>query len=333
MKKIIIRLILFSVPFILLAINYILITKTRERSGDLGRVGHYFFEKGYHTKLSPEIEEKYVRDIPIDSLPDSIYILSVGDSFSNKLLSVQRWNEYTGKAINKKIINIPPCNLSPANIILSYLSVCPNDKLPKIIIMETVERESIPILSSIDINHPESLDDIKYMPKDAFGTSPNSLRNAIEFYQRKLGMSVHLVSSNLTKPVFSSKGDESKLICYYQDTTHFSDAKIRLAVDNLQRLYNLAEQRGVQLFYLICPNKANVYWPYIKDKDKNMYFNILDQTNTFDTLPYIFNPLPILRQKLNEGELDIFYCDDTHWPPKTAKIVGEALAEWITLNY
>ncbi|MBP5515595.1 MAG: hypothetical protein J6X86_01475 [Bacteroidales bacterium] len=329
MKRLIIRLIIFLIPFILLAINYVLVTKTRDRSGDLGRVGHRFFEKGYHAKLSPVTEEQYVKDIIIDSLPDSIYILCIGDSFSNKLLSVQRWNEYTGEVLNQQIINIPPSNLSPATIALSYLTICPDDKLPKVIIMETVERESIPILSSIDINHPEALDNIKYMPKDAFGTSTNFFRNAIEFYQRKLGMNVHLVCSNLNKPVFSAKGDESKLLCYYQDTTHFTDNEVRLAVENLERLHNLAERRGVKFFYLICPNKSNVYWPYIRENDRKKFYNILDRTTTFDTLPYVYSPLLMLRERVSQGEKDVFYCDDSHWPPKTAKIVGEELANFI----
>lgn len=329
MKKIVIRLIIFLIPFVLLATNYLLIIHTKERSGDLGRVGNRYFEKGYHAKLSPVIEEKYVKDIPVDSLPDSIYILCVGDSFSNKLLSVQRWNEYAGEKLNQQIVNIPPSNLSPANIILSYLSLCPDDRLPEIIIMETIEREAIPILSSLDFNNPENLDSIKYMPEDVFGIPPYSYRNAIEYYQRKLGMNLHLVYSDLKEPVFSAKGDESKLICYYQDTTHFSNKQVQMAYDKLEQLHNLAERRGVQLFYLICPNKSNVYWPYINENDKRMYYNVLDRTSTFDTIPYVYSPLKMLRGIVSQGEKDVFYCDDTHWPPKTAKIVGEEMADFI----
>lgn len=329
MKKIVIRLIIFLIPFVLLAANYLLVIHTRERSGDLGRVGHRYFEKGYHTKLSPVIEEQFVKDIRIDSLPDSIYILCVGDSFSNKLLCDQRWSEYTGEMLNRQIINIPPSNLSPANIIHSFLSVCPDDRLPRIIIMETIEREAVPILSTLDFNNPENLDSIKYMPEDAFGIPPFSYRNAIEYYQRKLGMNLHLVYSNLKEPVFSAKGDESNLICYYQDTTQFSNEEVQMAVDNLEQLHNLAECRGVKLFYLICPNKANIYWPYITEKDKRMFFNILGRTSTFDTLPYVYSPLQMLREKVSQGEKDVFYCDDSHWPPKTAKLVGERMAKFI----
>ena len=329
MKKLIIRLIIFSIPFVFLVLNYWLITLTKDRSGDLGRVGHRFFEKNYHGKLSPNVDEQFVKDVFIDSLPDSVFILSVGDSFSNKLLSVQRWNEYFGKVFNQQIINIPPCDKSPANIVLSILTEYPDNRLPQVILMETVEREAIPILSALNFKHNESLNNIKYLPKNSFGISTDFLHNVIEFYQRQLGMNVHLVFSDLNKPVFSSKGDESKLICYYQDTSHFSNKEVKMAVDNLKRLHKLAEYRGVQLFYLICPNKANVYWPYITEKDKKKYYNILDCTSTFDTLQFVFSPLQMLRNKVSQGEKDVFYCDDSHWPPKTAKNVGIAMAEFV----
>lgn len=326
MKKLIIRLIIFSIPFVLLALNYWLVTMTKERSGDLGRVGHCYFEKNYHARLSPFREEQFVRDVQIDSLPDSINILSVGDSFSNKILCDQRWNEYFGETIHQQVVNIPPCDKSPANIVLSILSQYPDNRLPRIIIMETIEREAIPILSALDFDCPESLCNVRYLPKNHGDMTSDFFRETIEFYQRQLGMNSHLVFSNLNESVFSAKGDESNLICYYQDTTHFSDSEVSLAVDNLKRLYSLAEQRGVQLVYVICPNKVNVYWPYISEKDKKKYFNILDCTRTFDTLSYVYNPLPLLRLKLSEGEQDIFYCDDSHWTPKTAKLVGEEFA-------
>lgn len=329
MKKLIISILLFSLPFALLALNYMFVTMSRDRSGDLGRVGHLFFEKGYHSNLSPVAEEKYVKDIFIDSLPDSIYILSAGDSFSNKLLSVQRWNEYTGEFLNKRIINIPPCNLNSEEIILSILSRWPDKSLPKYVIIETVERETISQLSALDFDHPKTLQNIIYIPPFGDGNSGKFIHNAVEYYQRKLGMNVHLVFSNLSKPVFTSEGRESELICYYQDTTHFSNEQVKLAATNLEHLHQLAEQRGVKLFYLICPNKANVYWPYISEKDKKKYFNILDQTATFDTLPYVYHPLPLLRQLVVNGEKDIFYCDDSHWPPKTAQVVGYEMAKFI----
>ena len=329
MKRFIIKVFIFVLPVFLLPANYLLLEMTRERSGDLGRVGHLFFEKGYHSKLTPAYEEHFVINTVFDSLPDSSYILSFGDSFSNLVFCTQRWNEYTGAALGKSIFNIHSLDNDPEGNVLTFLTYCSDSNLPELIILESVERETICRLKNLDFNNPHSLKSISLFPDNFIGTEQSFYFKTKEYYQRRLGQNVHLVFSNLNKDVFSSKNTEKKLICYYDDTIHYSVSDIKLATKNLKRLYDLAKIRGVQLVYFICPNKSNVYWPYINEKDKEKYFNILERTNTFDTLPYVFNPLNLLRQLDASGEKDIFYCDDSHWTPKTAKIVGTALAEYI----
>ena len=301
MRKFILKIFLFILPVFMLLLNYLFLEMTRERSGDLGRVGHLFFEKGYHSKLTPAYEEQFVINTIFDSLPDSSYILSIGDSFSNLVFCTQRWNEYTGAALGEKILNIHSLDNNPECDVLTFLTYCPDSNLPKIIILESVERETIDRLRDLNFDDPHSLYSISHFPDSTIETEQNLYFKTKEYYQRRLGQNVHLVFSNLNKDVFSSNGTENKLVCYYDDTIHFGVSDVLLAVDNLMQLNLLANQRGVKLVYFICPNKANVYWPYISEKDKKKYFNILDRTNTFDTLPYVFNPLPLLRQLAASG--------------------------------
>ncbi|MBP5189616.1 MAG: hypothetical protein J6031_01720, partial [Bacteroidales bacterium] len=48
-----------------------------------------------------------------------------------------------------------------------------------------------------------------------------------------------------------------------------------------------------------------------------------------DTLHFFFNPTHTLRSLYKNGENDIYYADDTHWTPKTARIVGKELTAFI----
>lgn len=57
---------------------------------------------------------------------------------------------------------------------------------------------------------------------------------------------------------------------------------------------------------------------------------ILNNDSTFDTIPYVYNPLSKLRQLSDNGVKDIYYADDTHWTPATAQIIGKQLTSIIT---
>ncbi|MBQ6097353.1 MAG: hypothetical protein IJK99_06355, partial [Bacteroidales bacterium] len=123
-----------------------------------------------------------------------------------------------------------------------------------------------------------------------------------------------------------SKGNEDELFSYYEDTIHYPDEFIVSAAEKLQQLHQFAKNRNVELVYVVATNKSTLYAPYTNNE--NLYFTI-ENRDAFDTLPFYFNPTNILRQLDQSGEKDIYYCDDTHWTPKTAKIVGEKLTEII----
>jgi hypothetical protein len=146
----------------------------------------------------------------------------------------------------------------------------------------------------------------------------------------RIGWNNNSVFSKLNKICFTSKGNENELYSYYEDTNHYKDVFIDFTAKKLFQLYKLAEVRNVKLLYVVAPNKSSLYSTYTDNKD--LYFT-LENTPAFDTIPFYFNPIQLLRKLDEKGEKDIYFCDDTHWTSKTAKVIGEYLTKIIINNY
>ncbi len=84
MKKFILKMSLFLVPFLILSINYIFYEKS---GGDLNRIGKVSIEKDYRNLFTREFEnKKYYLNLSEINLKteNKIDILTIGDSFSQQ---------------------------------------------------------------------------------------------------------------------------------------------------------------------------------------------------------------------------------------------------------
>lgn len=330
MKRFVLKVLLFSMPILVPGIFYFVLFLTRENSGDIGSMAKIFFEKGYHNKLDIDPDPLFAQDIEIQDLPDSSTILCFGDSFSAQrpFPYLQPLGEYCNKKITNVLYNV---DISPEDAALGFLANAPQAKMPKIIIVESIERSVAARLFWIDTSYPLSMEQIQKGKKHRSGTPKKSFCKELTlFYKFRLGWDNKIVSVKLNKPCFSSKGNECKLYSYYEDTIHYSKEFIDSAANKLCQLRRIAQKRNIELIYIAVPNKSTLYAPY--SDNRNKYFTIEDNP-AFDTLPFYFNPIKILRELDEKGEKDIYYSDDTHWTPKTAKTVGEALIDKIIKQY
>ena len=326
MKRFIIKLFLFFTPVLIPVIFYLALLVTRECSGDIGLMAKIFFEKGYHKKLSIIPDSILIQDTEIQNIPDSSTILCFGDSFANQrpYAFLQPLGEYCGKPIFNVLYNLDNAAEEAA---FGFLSYAPQSKIPSIMIVESVERACVAQLYWIDTTSPFTIDQMQKGKKHKSSTPRKSFdKELISFYKFRLGWANGIVPSQLNKFCFTSKGNEDELYSYYEDTIQYSQEMIDGAADKLKQMHKLAKQRNVKLIYIVAPNKSTLYAPHSNNRSR--YFTIEDNP-AFDTLPYCFNPIKILRQLDENGEKDIYYCDDTHWTPKTAKKVGEELTKLI----
>ncbi len=321
---------IFFTPILIPVIYYLLLYTTRERSGDIGSMAKIFFEKGYHNKLEIKPDSLHVQDFEIQDIPDNPTILCFGDSFSKQ--KPYSYLQPLGKYYNRTIINVL-YNLdnSPEEAAVGFLINAHESKIPQIIIVESVERYCPKGLSKIDTTQPYSLEHLSKGKKYTTNIPQKSIdKEILLFYKLRIGWNNNVVFSKLNKQCFTSKGKEDDLYSYYEDTNHFKNEDIDNAANKLCQLYKLAESRNVKLIYMVAPNKSSLYSPYTEKKD--IYYT-LENNPAFDTLPFYFNPIKLLRKLDEKGEKDIYFCDDTHWTSKTAKEVGESLIKIIVDNY
>lgn len=330
MKSFVVKTLLFSTPVILLLVNFILLDCVRDREGDIARMDYIFFEKGYHDRLKDFDTSYHVFNIEIDSIPDSCDVLCFGDSFSG--LSPYRYQEPIGISLNTTILNVLyNKDYSPDDAALSFLTYASQNKLPKLIIVENIERAMVPWLYWLNFDNPTSLDAMSRGKKHSSSSPRKHLdEEMLNYYQRLTVNEPKSIRSCLDEPFFSEMYHPEYLYSYYEDTIHYTDIMLNDAVKNICRLHQLAAQRNVKLVFLAVPNKSTLYANHIIDN--KVFFTPLDDTTLFDTMPFAYNALPLLRQLSDNDTLDIFFADDTHWTPKTAQAVGLALSEIIREN-
>lgn len=328
MKKLVLSVFLFFLPVLLLVINYALLSINRECSGDLGKMAKIFFEKGYHDRFNVTPDSVMVKDIEVSDLPDSTVIMCFGDSFSNRrpYCFLQPVAEYFGIPIANVLYNL---DLAPEEAALGFIMNAPPSKLPKIMIVECVERYCIPFLFWLDTANSPSFEQLQKGKKHSTSTQKKSFdKEIMSYYQYRLGVKDNnIIKTKINRQCFTAKDDEDNLFSYYEDTINYSDKFIFGAIHKLNQLHQYASERNITLVYMVAPNKSTLYAPYTTKQ--NNFFSILDSNSPFDTLPYVFNPMRTLRPLANKGKIDIYYADDTHWTPSTAKLVGKELTKLI----
>jgi hypothetical protein len=128
--------------------------------------------------------------------------------------------------------------------------------------------------------------------------------------------------AELDRDLFSVK--DGRTLLFYRDnvksTPKFTLHDVQSLNNNLNSLADLLEQQGVQLLFMPCVDKFNLYTDYIVG-------NRHPRSTFFENL----RPLPkryrfvdtkaILAEGLRKGVKDIYYADDTHWSWKASEII------------
>lgn len=319
MKRFILKLSLFIIPFFVLCI-YIKFYEEPKWTGDLGRLGKIPFGQLTAIQYNDTIENYVVNCKSIEELRNAGNI-TIGDSFSQQKKGYQL---YLGNIIKDSIYNIRFNNLSPEE---SAIYLLKNNHIPhcKFLIVESVERSCIWRLNAIESNNC-NYDSISIWKEDTHNSKFMSLTDIASFIRLKFGYErpysvVELKQPLFTHPTFhsslvflNSKDDSDLSFAIYQDSLYIK------AINNIIKLHNLAKQQNIVLIYLIAANKYDTYSNYIKNNpfptDSTLYKFIIDDD-------WFINSKAIFQNHLNQGIKDIYYVNNTHWSPIGAQIVGE----------
>lgn len=332
MKRFVLRTLLYLTPFLAVLAYYFLFVDKDAMKGDLGRMCQTEFHYDM-PKLDPNACLASCRDVANDSiLPlanDEIVLF--GDSFSaeNDLRWPGcRWHQFMGGAMGRRIV-MTGNYLRPIDSYLATLMHHP-ERLSDTVIVETVERELVNRFCWLDFQeiqeeHPESATHDKETWRDKWN---NDKRLPLQYYQRRMGIDVPVLTARLDTPMFSCR--PNKLFYYANDTITHNDWEIHTAVSNMQKLDSLSLAKGITLLIVAIPDKYTAYRDHLVDitADKRT----LASPCLFDNLPCFINTLPLIDSLIRNCQTDVYLPDDTHFSIPTAKAIGEFVANQIILR-
>lgn len=309
--------------------------------GDLTRIGGYTEnDHGWNDPQQSFPESEVIDATGLDDYNKPFDILILGDSFSNihKGGPYDSWQEHLIRSTGMSLIRFHLARLNPTDLIKHPQFL---EHPPKLIIFQIVERGlqgalhhlTQPIESpsqksfqAVDFKLIEghSKDMIRW-PRD---TSPSqSFNTAAHFLKTKFK---HLTSSrrktlsfSLTKACFSSTKN-STLLTFFGDLdrnplTEGSWKKISARFENLSDLLGAHAPFAL----MIAPDKSSVYTPWIESD--HSFTSGIDRL-TLSGVKTI-NLLEPLRKGVEEGLLDIYLPNDSHWGSMGHKIAADTILE------
>lgn len=321
-------------------------------SGDLTRVGLLMHKTGYREIFSDKYEFEHQQSnfksftIPAKPKEDNgkIRVLTIGDSFSNQ--GGVGYNSFLGSKDSIEVTNYSGglnINKNPYQT-LYYLSKTDMLKGYDFIILESVERlavSRIPFDTNLEINFDSLFQDHK-------AADETLQAERLELFNNKV-LKVPLVSIlyNFVDNPMDSKafifqtscnlfsGKPSELLVSKEDIDYLeknnNPENIEVLNDFLNELTNTLKDQGVNLIYLVCPDKYGVYYNYMIDNSypAPLFF---DEYQSQSKQYMYFNTQKLLRGAVN-AEKDLYYYDDTHWSPIAAEMISDELEILIKHNF
>ena len=341
MKKFILKCLFTIFPVMLLIyaygfyVNFYLIGNVLTKAGDLGNLGYFYINKG-QTNSGKKLYENKV-DQYHESIQEKYNILTIGDSFSQQ--GFDGYQNYLGNKLGERILNYPDPRgkgYCPEEIALYLLN---NDIYTnlgcKTVIIETVEREFVQhILSFRDITNIDySIDNEDNISKNASKKKRDYLMETFKYIKYHLYKSKRPVKeAQLSIDCFSAP--PYKTLYFYNDDLwklSITEEEYNTIWDRLNNLHKRFQEKGINLYYLIAPDKYDVYQPYIVN---NPYApkTVIDQLekNGINQLEWLINPRNKFREMISSGVKDVYRIDDTHWSTIASETVSNIIANKIT---
>jgi hypothetical protein len=349
MKKFIFRSSLFIIPFFFLyALNSFLY---EEGEGDLTRVGFLYSNTSPKNSILDQFNlSKYyknVSELNLDTI-SKFDILSIGDSFSeqgsfgytNFLAkennSVLHFDKYlTDNDPIQKIIELANGDffetIKTDYVILQSVERLFFERCEKLDFSKSVQINSIKNkINRYEVNIPISRN-MKFLSST---TLKMPLANIQYLYGKKPSYSLTYKVETTTNNLFA--GNTDNLLFSEHDLTKkkkYQNAPKKIENFNfkINKINNLLAEKNIKLILLICPDKYDLYYPYIKDQSNFMEPSFFKYYNPLAKDYLYVNSLEILTKEIRENK-DVYFYDDTHWSPIGAKTIADAIDELIEVN-
>ncbi|MDO4728065.1 MAG: hypothetical protein Q4B43_03555 [Bacteroidota bacterium] len=351
MKKFIIKTSFFVLPFIFF---YFMNEKfSQQGEGDLARLGDLYFNPSPYSQVVSQFDKlpqkyKKVSELNLNQT-HKVDVLTIGDSFSEG-------NQYKGYLVHKglSLLHVDRF-LSEENPMQNLVAFANSDFFdyikPQYVVLQNVERYVIKRNAELDFSAEKDIESVKnrisenLIKEERKKTSKRkvsffsdaTIRKPLNnlqflFFVKPLDSDIYRYRSN-NNQLFTNNPKE--LLFYKEDIDFLSDKNDIEKIQNLNASFNeisrLLAKKGIKLIILIAPDKYDLYYPYIKNKDKKqpVFFNFFDKLDK----EFLYVPsYVILSDEIKKNKKDIYFYDDTHWSPNGALSISEEIYRIIKNN-
>lgn len=337
MKKFLIKSSLFFIPFIF--VHFLNINVYKQNEGDLARLGYLYSNPCPKTIIESQysLNKKYtlVSELKLNTNTE-FDILTIGDSFSEQ--DSLGYKNFLAKEATS-VLHMDRF-ISGDNPIQRLVELINSDFFDSVktdyVVLQSIERDFVQRCQKIDYSKSLYLDSImnkismyeKKGPKrdlDFFSdaTLKIPLTNIEYFFSNKPKNSkTYKVTTNKNNLFTGSPND----LLFYQgdiDNMIYKNDSLKVVKCNiaLNKINNLLSKKDIKLIILISPDKYDLYFPYIKDKENFKEPLFFKYYNSLSKEYVSINSFKILAMELDKSK-DIYYYDDTHWSPIGASIIA-----------
>jgi len=304
-------------------------------SGDIGKLGMIPFGKNQE---GLEVEW-YHRDA--DSVgvvinisdPDSLRLfrtITIGDSFSQ--LTCNGYQYSISGHLRDTIVNFR--GFPDRDVLENYLILlnCGYIVSGQTVILESVERSFVGRFLRIGAMESYcSIPDKAGQIKEEKQHTP-FLNNYFSWIRLSAGYNNPIQSFSISKECFTHNKYSSILHIYNSKKSWDGDIlwyeisadEYKEAGDNVIRMIDYSENKGINFYILIACDKYDAYEPWIVDSH--------DKNPTFENIPHsnrVFVSRECLRDAIEKGVKDVYKLNNTHWSVVGADIVGNSFFEWM----
>lgn len=325
---------IFFVPLLFIGLRH------DSLNGDLTRIG--FYSENDFGWLQPSVQLTKGKSNNLEGNITTQYdVVVLGDSFSHVSSSwIAIFSEITGLDVG--VFNLK--NIKDSNTLITSLQN--NKTLPKLFIYQSVERNlksrlGGPCTKPLEFAAPTS--QIMMYKKAVAKTEPYNRSRTFEL--NDLGYIWKYIRANMTDDhgkvdkhqlvkdnLFSNK-KSNELLVYNNDmnstkwtTNDWSEIACNaLTIQN--SLHNINNGDSTFVF-LAAPDKSTVYNDFIVG-NKNISDSRLNVLSDYENLNFV-RVDELLIQKVNDGEIDIYWPNNTHWSYKGHVLVAEKMLQYLT---
>lgn len=300
-------------------------------SGDIGKLGMIPFGKEYEGLdvlgyCRRNVSNASVVTVTSEDSLSFFSVLTVGDSFSQQGESGYQWKL-------SHLLNCPIANYfnGELNVFARYMTLLNGGfiKAGQTVIVECVERGLVPRLSNLDFN--TRLDTVARCVASDTGSGHLDkpfLNRFFSWIRLNLNIDNPIVVFKLNKQCFihprfgntlhiynSLRDMDGDLLWHLNGESDYSKS-----AENLRRLIDVSEKKGIDLVILIATDRYDAYEPWIEGA--HQYNPTLDN---IPVNPKVFNTKPCIQKAIREDIMDVYKVNNTHWSLVGADIIAENL--------